>query len=145
MCLCRQCMFLRGRWWSTSRPGNNSSNNPSNPDPSKNVKWGDRATDEMMDGYLNYVTIHEDLNIQVKNGRVVSRGGEKWTVIAHRADQMAAALARAAASRATETPARAGVMPSPAVVEPSLALKLSPATVEPQSAIARAKDVPATP
>jgi len=55
----------------------NSSNNPVNPDPAKNVKWGDRATDEMMDGYLNYISVHEDLNIPVKSGHVVAHVSEK--------------------------------------------------------------------
>ncbi len=57
----------------------NSPNNPFNPDPNKNVKWGDRATDEMMDGYLNYVAVREELKIQVKNGRVVLRDAAKGT------------------------------------------------------------------
>jgi len=51
----------------------NSPNNPLNPDPAQSVKWGDRATDEMMDGYINYILIREDLKIRVKNGRVAAR------------------------------------------------------------------------
>ena len=58
----------------------NSPSNPYNPDPTKNVKWGDRATDEMMDGYLNYVSVREDLKIQVKNGHAASHEAAKRTV-----------------------------------------------------------------
>jgi len=58
----------------------NSPSNPYNPDPTKNVKWGDRATDEMMDGYLNYVSVREDLKIQVKNGHAASHEPAKRTV-----------------------------------------------------------------
>src|SRR5262249_11448007 len=90
----------------------NSPNNRSNPDPTKNVKWGDRATDEMMDGYLNYVAVNEDLNIEVKNGRVASRDSGKGVVDGPRANQTAAALARSAASNAPDAPARAGVKQS---------------------------------
>jgi peroxiredoxin len=32
----------------------NSADNPSNPDPRKEVRWGRQATDEMMTGYLDY-------------------------------------------------------------------------------------------
>src|SRR5260370_9763701 len=31
----------------------NSPNNPANPDPSKEVHWGDQTTDEMMVGYMH--------------------------------------------------------------------------------------------
>src|SRR5262249_26811318 len=94
----------------------NSPTNPSNPDPSKNVKWGDRATDEMMDGYLNYVTVREDLNIQVKNGRLVSRDVENGVGPAPRVNQTAAAIAHTAASHAPGAPAPVAVKPSPAAV-----------------------------
>ena len=33
----------------------NSANNPYNPDPSKEVHWGEQTTEEMMMGYFNYV------------------------------------------------------------------------------------------
>ncbi|MFZ4764814.1 MAG: alkyl hydroperoxide reductase, partial [Roseimicrobium sp.] len=32
----------------------NSSGNPANPDPSKNVRWGSQTYDEMMIGYLEH-------------------------------------------------------------------------------------------
>lgn len=34
----------------------NSPNNRNNPDPSKTVRWGDKTADEMMDGWLEFVT-----------------------------------------------------------------------------------------
>jgi hypothetical protein len=33
----------------------NSANNPANPDPSKEVRWGDQTFQEMMIGYIDYV------------------------------------------------------------------------------------------
>ena len=33
----------------------NSSENPANPDPKKNVRWGPQTTDEMMLGYVEYI------------------------------------------------------------------------------------------
>jgi len=32
----------------------NSSGNPANPDPAKNVRWGNQTFEEMMIGYLEY-------------------------------------------------------------------------------------------
>src|SRR5262249_35775181 len=128
----------------------------------------DRATDEMMDGYLNYITVHEDLNIQVKNGRLVSRASEKGAVTAPRANQTLAALGRPAVNQVPKALAGVAVKPSPkalagvavkpspkapagVAVKPSpkppasVAVKPSPAAVEPQSAIARAKDITGPP
>ena len=34
-------------WW------DNSANNPSNPDPSKEVKWGDQSWEEMLVGFYD--------------------------------------------------------------------------------------------
>lgn len=34
----------------------NSPNNPKNPDPSKTIRWGDNTVDEMMDGWLEFVS-----------------------------------------------------------------------------------------
>ena len=128
----------------------NSPNNPSNPDPTKNVKWGDRATDEMMDGYLNYVSVHEDLNIDVKSGRLLSRNSGKGAEPPSRPKQAATPIARTAANHGPQAPAPASVKSSPAPVEarPAAAVKPSPAAVEPRppaalesrSATARAKD-----
>ncbi len=46
----------------------NTSKNKLNPDPTKLVRWGDRVEDEMMDGYLYYVSAQEKLNIEVSRG-----------------------------------------------------------------------------
>jgi hypothetical protein len=35
----------------------NSKGNPANPDPKKNVTWGDQTWEEMMIGYLDYVAL----------------------------------------------------------------------------------------
>jgi len=46
----------------------NTSKNRLNPDPNKLVHWGDRVEDEMMDGYLYYLSEGEKLELQVKGG-----------------------------------------------------------------------------
>jgi hypothetical protein len=33
----------------------NSKNNPANPDPTKNVVWGDQTWEEMMIGWIDYM------------------------------------------------------------------------------------------
>jgi hypothetical protein len=38
----------------------NSSGNSANPDPNKNVHWGEQTTDEMMLGYVEYFTPNPD-------------------------------------------------------------------------------------
>lgn len=50
----------------------NSSKNKFNPDPSQMVKWGEKTTDEMMQGRMFYEAADENLNVQVKKGRVVA-------------------------------------------------------------------------
>jgi hypothetical protein len=50
----------------------NSSKNKFNPDPTKNVKWGEKTTDEMMQGRLFYTAVDENLNVQVRKGRAVA-------------------------------------------------------------------------
>ena len=35
----------------------NSSNNPSNPDPSRTIRWGEPSQEEMMSGWIDYVTV----------------------------------------------------------------------------------------
>jgi hypothetical protein len=87
----------------------NSPSNPFNPDPTKTVKWGDRATDEMMDGYLNYITVHEDLNIEVKKGRVVHSPGEKRAGHTSRVDERAALAGSAGVGPARAEAARPAV------------------------------------
>jgi hypothetical protein len=49
----------------------NSSKNRFNPDPSKTILWGEKTTDEMMQGRLFYESLDENLNLQVKKGRAV--------------------------------------------------------------------------
>jgi hypothetical protein len=43
-----------------------------NPDPSQSVKWGEKTTDEMMQGRMFYEVAEENLNVQVKKGRAVA-------------------------------------------------------------------------
>jgi hypothetical protein len=50
----------------------NSAKNKFNPDPSARVRWGDKTTDEMMQGRIFYEAEGEDLNLRVKKGRVVT-------------------------------------------------------------------------
>jgi hypothetical protein len=50
----------------------NSSKNRFNPDPSQTVKWGEKTTDEMMQGRMFYEAANENLNVQVKKGRAVA-------------------------------------------------------------------------
>ena len=49
----------------------NSSKNKFNPDPTQTVHWGEKTTDEMMQGRIFYEAVDENLNLQVKKGRVV--------------------------------------------------------------------------
>ena len=41
----------------------NSANNKFNPDPSKEVKWGDQTWDEMMIGYFDYTLDKQNLRL----------------------------------------------------------------------------------
>ncbi|MGH9938133.1 MAG: hypothetical protein ACREAM_17955, partial [Blastocatellia bacterium] len=50
----------------------NSSKNKFNPDPSQTVKWGEKTTDEMMQGRIFYEAADENLNVRVKKGRAVT-------------------------------------------------------------------------
>jgi hypothetical protein len=49
----------------------NSPANRFNPDPTKTVRWGEKTTDEMMQGRIFYEVADENLNLQVKKGHVV--------------------------------------------------------------------------
>lgn len=49
----------------------NSKQNKFNPDPSQSIRWGEKTTDEMMQGRIFYESVDEKLNLNVKNGRVV--------------------------------------------------------------------------
>ncbi|MDQ3010218.1 MAG: cytochrome c [Acidobacteriota bacterium] len=50
----------------------NSAKNKFNPDPTKTIRWGEKTTDEMMQGRIFYESATEDLNLKVKKGRVVT-------------------------------------------------------------------------
>lgn len=49
----------------------NSAKNKFNPDPTQTVRWGEKTTDEMMQGRIFYESVDENLNILVKKGRAV--------------------------------------------------------------------------
>jgi len=49
----------------------NSPANKFNPDPAKTVHWGEKTTDEMMQGRIFYEFVDQNLNLQVRKGRVV--------------------------------------------------------------------------
>jgi hypothetical protein len=49
----------------------NSTKNKSNPDPKQTVTWGEKTTDEMMQGRIFYESADENLNVMVKKGRAV--------------------------------------------------------------------------
>ncbi|MCI0336885.1 MAG: cytochrome c [Acidobacteria bacterium] len=46
----------------------NSPKNKFNPDPSKTIGWGEKTTDEMMQGRIFYEAVDENLNVKVKKG-----------------------------------------------------------------------------
>jgi hypothetical protein len=50
----------------------NSPKNKFNPDSSQSVKWGEKTTDEMMQGRMFYEVADENLNVQVKKGRAIA-------------------------------------------------------------------------
>jgi copper type II ascorbate-dependent monooxygenase-like protein len=50
----------------------NSQKNKFNPDPTQTVKWGEKTTDEMMQGRIFYEAADENLNVQVKKGHAVA-------------------------------------------------------------------------
>jgi hypothetical protein len=50
----------------------NSPKNRFNPDPTQTVKWGEKTTDEMMQGRIFYEAADENLNVRVKKGRAVT-------------------------------------------------------------------------
>lgn len=55
----------------------NSAKNKFNPDPTKTILWGEKTTDEMMQGRIFYESASEDLNLKVKKGRVVTETASK--------------------------------------------------------------------
>ncbi len=52
----------------------NSANNPYNPDPTKDVHWGEQTTEEMMMGYFSYV-VDPGQEISNPRGKATSSGG----------------------------------------------------------------------
>src|SRR6266404_1208098 len=52
----------------------NSIANKFNPDPTKVVHWGEKTTDEMMQGRIFWEAADENLNLTVKKGHVVPSG-----------------------------------------------------------------------
>src|SRR5713226_2604697 len=52
----------------------NSSANKFNQDPTKVVRWGEKTTDEMMQGRIFWEAVDENLNLMVKKGRAVPSG-----------------------------------------------------------------------
>jgi mono/diheme cytochrome c family protein len=50
----------------------NSAKNRFNPDPTQTIRWGEKTTDEMMQGRLFYESVDENLNVQVKKGKVAA-------------------------------------------------------------------------
>ncbi|HWN98167.1 MAG TPA: hypothetical protein VNS63_02750 [Blastocatellia bacterium] len=51
----------------------NSSANKFNPDPTKVVHWGEKTTDEMMQGRIFWESVDENLNLAVKKGHALPR------------------------------------------------------------------------
>lgn len=49
----------------------NSARNKFNPDPTQTVRWGEKTTDEMMQGRIFYESVDENLNLKVKKGKAV--------------------------------------------------------------------------
>ncbi len=60
----------------------NSTKNKFNPDPTKTLRWGEKTTDEMMQGRIFYEVVDENLNLRVKKGHALpaaesaSKGGQ---------------------------------------------------------------------
>ena len=46
----------------------NSSNNPANPNPNQNVRWGDQTNEEMMLGYIEFIVDDQASNRQAESG-----------------------------------------------------------------------------
>jgi hypothetical protein len=52
----------------------NSSENPSNPDPSQTVKWGEQTRDEMLVGYVEVALADQDLSLGSPSSRKLDDG-----------------------------------------------------------------------
>jgi len=57
----------------------NSPNNPANPDPSKEVKWGDQSWEEMMIGWFDVAipAKADPMNLYAPSGPATSEGFSK--------------------------------------------------------------------
>jgi len=53
----------------------NSANNPANPDPTREVKWGPQTDDEMMLGYLEYYVPSQKPGEKVSLAQLAARDG----------------------------------------------------------------------
>ena len=69
-------VFPRGSTLKITAVFDNSTGNPANPDPNKNVRWGPQTTDEMMIGYLEHYTPRAGAKVaaQSANPRNRTRG-----------------------------------------------------------------------
>jgi hypothetical protein len=54
----------------------NSPKNRFNPDPTREVAWGEKTSDEMMQGRVFYDAVNEDLNVVVRKGHAVQDADE---------------------------------------------------------------------
>ena len=74
-------MILTGNWSTAYEPlkvpagsrinlsgwYDNSSNNPANPNPNQNVRWGDQTNEEMMLGYIEFIVDDQASNRQAES------------------------------------------------------------------------------
>ena len=56
----------------------NSKHNPSNPDPTQKVRWGEQTWDEMMIGYFEAVFMNQ--NLSIPEPTVTPIGGNQFRV-----------------------------------------------------------------
>jgi hypothetical protein len=59
----------------------NSPRNRYNPDPGATIRWGEKTTDEMMQGRLFWESADEQLNLTVSKGRVVKSPGTSVSAV----------------------------------------------------------------
>lgn len=59
----------------------NSPRNRYNPDPGATIRWGEKTTDEMMQGRLFWESADEQLNLTVSKGRVVKSAGTSVSAV----------------------------------------------------------------
>jgi hypothetical protein len=61
----------------------NSADNPSNPDPTRTVKWGEQTRDEMLVGYVEVALADQDLNLGEPRSRKLDDGRYEVTFRYH--------------------------------------------------------------